>query len=424
MGLWSILIPLAITNLVANPSFEVGLTGYTAVNGAIARTLTKQRRGAASGQVTPAASAYGGARYDITLAAATPYTFSADVWAELGLPYRIYITDGADTILGTAVAFTGTGDWQRVAVTATTTGGTGYRLYVPKNNSASVAPFYLDGFQCAALGYDVSYCDGDQTDAIWNGAAHQSTSQRGADSRAGGREIFLEDYTGLTVRTSSGLGMPPAQHLVEEQAFIPGARFAGSKVKARTLDLVIDLVSSSRDTLHSLRKLLLSAIDPEITPDEQPFILRYYGANPNKPLEIAAVYDSGLEMGETAHFQETLQMRMIAYDPWWREIGNTAAQITTSQTIAQANYVLGRVNGAWRDLDQGMAGSVYALANGTDGAMYAGGLFATTFRGVAANKIAKWDGAAWSALGSGLNNTVWAITIGPDGSLYAGGTFT
>ncbi len=117
---------------------------------------------------------------------------------------------------------------------------------------------------------------------------------------------------------------------------------------------------------------------------------------------------------------------------------------------------------------------VNALAFGTDGSIYAGGLFTTaggvsadyiarwdgaewhpfgqrdgrhgptpwrlalmarstpvadftTAGGVAANYIARWDGSLWHPLGSGMGGDcqhVYALAVGPDGSLYAGGWFT
>jgi hypothetical protein len=72
-----------------------------------------------------------------------------------------------------------------------------------------------------------------------------------------------------------------------------------------------------------------------------------------------------------------------------------------------------------------VSGSVRALTGFNDGtgqALYAGGAF-TTAGGVAANRIAKWNGTAWSPLGTGVNGTVNALTgFGP--ALYTGGSFT
>ncbi len=85
----------------------------------------------------------------------------------------------------------------------------------------------------------------------------------------------------------------------------------------------------------------------------------------------------------------------------------------------------------WHALGAGIengGGYVYALAFGPDGALYVAGYFAQA--GTArANSVARWDGAAWSAVGAGLSNgqykaTVYALAWGGDGKLYAGGDFT
>jgi hypothetical protein len=74
-------------------------------------------------------------------------------------------------------------------------------------------------------------------------------------------------------------------------------------------------------------------------------------------------------------------------------------------------------------------GTVRALTVFDDGggpALFAGGDF-TTAGGVAANRIAKWNGSRWRRLGSGLNGRVFALTVYDDGgghALYAGGSFT
>jgi len=56
--------------------------------------------------------------------------------------------------------------------------------------------------------------------------------------------------------------------------------------------------------------------------------------------------------------------------------------------------------------------------------LYCGGAF-TTIDGVAATRIAKWNGVTWTPLGAGVTNTVFAIASSSDGmEIYAGGTFT
>ncbi len=70
-------------------------------------------------------------------------------------------------------------------------------------------------------------------------------------------------------------------------------------------------------------------------------------------------------------------------------------------------------------------GTVYSFGV-FNGALYAGGFF-NSIGGVAAHRVARWDGAAWSALGAGTSGAVYSLAAFDDGSgpaLYAGGTFT
>jgi hypothetical protein len=98
---------------------------------------------------------------------------------------------------------------------------------------------------------------------------------------------------------------------------------------------------------------------------------------------------------------------------------------------------IGRWDGtSWSSLGSGVDGrdhafpaQVSALATFDDGSgpmLHAAGYFDTA-GGVAANSIAKWDGAAWSPLGGGLDGNVEDLEVFDDGSgpaLYAGGSFT
>jgi hypothetical protein len=86
-------------------------------------------------------------------------------------------------------------------------------------------------------------------------------------------------------------------------------------------------------------------------------------------------------------------------------------------------------------LGSGMDGEVMSLAAFDDGPgdpeLYAGGFFSVA-GGVAANNVARWDGAQWSALGSGMAgffHFVAALVVFDDGSgsgpaLHAGGRFS
>jgi hypothetical protein len=92
---------------------------------------------------------------------------------------------------------------------------------------------------------------------------------------------------------------------------------------------------------------------------------------------------------------------------------------------------------SWLPLGQGMNNDVRALTVwDPDGAgafppqLVAGGEFSTA-DGVVVNRVARWDGSAWQAMGSGANGPIFALsTLDPDGAgpqpavLVAGGTFT
>ena len=89
---------------------------------------------------------------------------------------------------------------------------------------------------------------------------------------------------------------------------------------------------------------------------------------------------------------------------------------------------IARWNGAtWSPLGTGAGGStsasVNALAVLANGDLVAGGNF-TTMGGVAANRIARWDGSSWAPLGSGTNSTVNTLVALANGDLVAGGSFT
>jgi trimeric autotransporter adhesin len=101
----------------------------------------------------------------------------------------------------------------------------------------------------------------------------------------------------------------------------------------------------------------------------------------------------------------------------------------TSAGGIAANRVA-RWNGqAWSALSSGVGGGVYTLQAFDDGsgpALYVGGTFSTA-GGSPANRIAKWDGQSWSALGAGTGNVVSALAVLETGSaagLYAAGAFT
>ncbi len=139
------------------------------------------------------------------------------------------------------------------------------------------------------------------------------------------------------------------------------------------------------------------------------------GSGLNSRVEALAVFDDGSGGGPA----------LVAAGRFLSAGGVTARRIA-------------RWNGSnWAPLGSGMNNTVSALAvfDGGGGAgpvLYAGGSF-TTAGGVAANRIARWDGSVWSPVGSGMTGgssaAVLAFALFDDGNgagpaLHAGGSFT
>jgi hypothetical protein len=213
---WSIVVPIARTNLIANPSFETNTTmdGQRRQHRALDHPAVPRR-------VQPGdhadATTTDGARYDtVSLTSGTTYAYSAKVRGVAGLKYKLSI----ETTIGVelSVTFTATGRWQWVVGYYTETSSTTRRVYARKAGHASTAIFYIDGVQVEAIasGETVStYIDGDQLGLVpnqlpvayyWNGTPHASTSTRSAQTRAGGMVISFKKY-GFLLTAMIGLGL-------------------------------------------------------------------------------------------------------------------------------------------------------------------------------------------------------------------------
>lgn len=441
-GMVSVLIPPAadITNLVTNPSAETAVTGYTGVTNTATRQATYQRRGAWGVSYAMAAGTTDGLYYGtVSLTNAITYTFACDVRGALGIPYKIYFASTAGTLKGTATTFTGTGDWQRVAVSWACDSTTTYRVYVTKNSSADTSTIYVDGFAVVASSSEYRYFDGDsrgyrESDYYWTGTPHASTSVMRAGTRAGGVAVNLESY-GFYITQLIGLGMAGLANIVIPTPLIGGGQYQRTNTETRQFALVGYVSGSSYQGLQQTRRSLINAFKPDAAPTQQPVTLVYQGSVDGTafgdPLEIPALFDGGLEIGQTTGFVEQIALTFRSYLPYiGYEDGQEGVSLGYQTSVSNANYIIQRsASGTWAALGTGASGgTVLALAEGLDGTIYAGGGF-TSMGGIANTAgIAKWDPAAgaWSALGSGgaASAIVRALVVGADGSIYAAGTFT
>jgi hypothetical protein len=438
---WSILSPIAATNLITNPSSETAVTGHTATSTSttVAASTLYARRGYRSIAVTPASSTGAGEYYAHgTLTSGVSYTFGVDFLGAASIPYSIYFGDTAGTLKGTATSVTGTGYWKRQTVTWACDATATYRIYMVKGASSSVAPYYLDGLQLEATAYATSYIDGDQGDGYsWVGAAHASTSTRAAWCRDGGREYYLDSDIGTRVLLMDGVGMAPLDIYSEQRSLLPGAEFQGTRAQPRSMILMLYTGSNSVSAFHSQRKDLIDLIKPDLVSPEQPFVLRYYGANTNTDaVEIRCVYSGGLEFNSPTHYRtDKVALKLTSFDPYWRELGNDAAALS-SYTTGTFYYLAGRLasTGAWSTLGLTHVpttnGTIYTIAVNplnTD-EIFFGGDFVGLGEVAGRDYIAKYtiSTGTWSTVGadSGVNGAVRVLLFAADGTLYLGGAFT
>ncbi len=95
-----------------------------------------------------------------------------------------------------------------------------------------------------------------------------------------------------------------------------------------------------------------------------------------------------------------------------------------SLTALAARPVAAQCTYSWPAAAFGTGGNdtVSSLAVLANADLVAGGRF-TSMNGVAATRLARWNGTAWSAFGSGADGEVSAMVRMPNGDLVAGGTF-
>lgn len=180
----------ATTNLVTNPSFETGTTGWvTYGTNTIAQSSEQARYGSYSLKCTyqDAASL---ANYGITLTAAD-HTCSIYVYIPSdydGTQVTVYLTNftgGTGLVYGNA-DMTKRDQWQRLVGHLTPDAGDlSGDIRVRENGSTPTAGryIYVDAVQCEAKAYVTPYCDGSLGDGhSWSGTAHASTSSRTAAS--------------------------------------------------------------------------------------------------------------------------------------------------------------------------------------------------------------------------------------------------
>jgi hypothetical protein len=489
MGIWQIVQPVATTNEVENPSFENNVTdGWTLTNGARAQTTDQSLWGSYSLEHT-ADGALVSTMTSSAISLADGASITASTWAYRGTTtplgnISIRDTTTPDTRATTALTAGVSGEWERLIATWTnTTGGAVNVVIWLRNTTADGASIiYWDGVQAEPHDYATTYCDGDQDGCEWAGTAHNSSSDRSALSRAGGRVREFTDFN-FNIGSMISTGAAPVNVNVDEFAILPGGQVQSFKIRPRVFTLTGVFRSTSLEQLHADRQGLYDLLKPDAVPETasgpQPVILRYSGADVEK--EIFAHYESGLEAQIRAEIDcwERVGIRFIADDPFFYAVGENSDPLDVNDTVSN-RFITARLRstGQWTDIDPsapavgavvydiliidndtilvagdfsnwdgdanldnlalytistdtwsqlgGGAGAddiVRTLRRGADGTIYLGGDF-TNIGGVAANRIAQYPiGGPFAAMSTGFSASVYDIEIDLDGTIFAGGAF-
>lgn len=440
--LFSVVVPIARTNLVTNPSVETATTNWTGSGASIARSTTQQYHGAYSLAVTPTAATGDGVFYGpISLTAGQLYAVSCKFLGIAGVPYKFTVTTTGGAEL-TTIKVRGTGRWQWIYLYHMETASTTRRIYLVKDNSTSTGVFYVDGLQCEAInaGETVSsYLDGDQQGLVpnqsppaygWNGVPHASTSYRSGQTRAGGMVMRL-DYFGFVLLTIAGLGAVTPTNIAQNYVQLDGAAYERTSKGPRQFTLGGRFDAATFPQLQRQISDLTAVLDRDYVAQQQPLTLLYQGVDDCNRVtsdtgRIICSYQGGLEgVTDNQHAEQT----SVVFRQWLPTIlsdGEAGISLTTQSNIANANYIIQRSPaGIWSAMSTGMNGQVNAILAARDGTWYVGGAF-TTAGGTTVNRIARWDGSTWTALTAtpGVNGTVYALTEAANGDIIVGGAFT
>jgi hypothetical protein len=443
-----VIIPIARTNILTNPSIELATTGYTAVGGSIARSAADQYHGTYSLAVTPSAGTNSdGAFYGtVSLTTGTPYAYSVKfraTGAGIGKQYALSVatTGGVDLH---ATTFTATGRWQWIRGVYGETSTASRRIYIRKINHAAASVFYADGWQVESCADGVleatTYIDGDQQGLLvgqqppaygWNGTPHASTSYRTALTRAGGYVVNLSVYNFLLTALLS-LGMAVPNNVSVPYTVLDGARFQRVTKPPRTISLTGRFQADDLPSLMAAQSDMRQAFDRDLVPLQQPMVLQVEpqdncGQAIGDFANIQCLYAGGLEGNDGNVPVEDVAPTFTMYVPFLIG-GDAGASLSVQQSVSNANLIIQRSPaGVWSALSTGMTGGlqiIRTLIYGLDGTLYAGGDF-TDAGGSGADNFAQWNGSAWAVVGSAtaISGIVLSSARGPDGRIYIGGAF-
>lgn len=436
---WEIITPRAATNLIANPSFEIGLDNWSPTGIGALRLATAWQQAGMMSLLEDTNDVNGGAFYGET----TPMSFTAGVfyWASLwgkfapGASYQMYFASTAGTKVGTATTFIGRGWSQRVAVGYQETATLSRRLYVKRYSDQK--PFYIDAVQVERDRL-TDYLDGSLRGNVrsdngyfWTGQAHASTSSRLASTLSGGVPVRLSKW--FTVMAMIGLGV-----FTPEQVAIPRNLRGGSTYQRtllpleRNFDLAGALNANDPRLLDQMRDELGRVLQP-FGPVPQPIVLRCQyemeGDALSRAFEIPCFYNGGLDGQKDNYYQERLDLSFRAFLPFVTS-GRGGGALNYYKAFASASFLSQSAAGSYTSYPATISGGDGITNMAIDpitGNIYVGGSF-TDIGGSGADYLARFNVTtqAFEVVKSAtaISQPVGALKFDIKGLLYVGGSFS
>ena len=427
MGYWKVIIPSVATNFINNPN-AMGSGNYLTVGGTVDLDTTKSFFGYRNYKVAGTADNQG-IRLDLTPLPNAIHYATVRLWGAVPSAWD-WSVDGTNFYAPALLEIDGA--WYVYGLqfsAAQCNGATYFRIY--KNGAASFT-WYIGHIQVETGTVPTTPITGSVKGFTpdgykWTGTPDGSSSIRQSWERSGGLVKDFEDDYKFKVMYGVGTGMPPIQHNVQPLALLPGALYQGHKVLPRVLDLFSAPKSNTIAGITLARSDFINAIKPDKVYPEQPVVIRYTGANINKPVEFRCIYDSGLEAQNTSGRIDKLTARFICYDPFAYETHTEGKELIRQITIPNANQVVRRngLTGVWANMSSTFNSIVYCFTVGKDGCIYIGGNF-TNVGDANGDCIVKWNPVTetLSSLGAGLAGTCFDLLTAPNGDVYAGGAFS
>lgn len=168
------------TNLVPNPSFELGLDNYAPVGQS---TLTWQPDGpAVFGNFALQVDTDGSAAGQGFLMAGVPVTpgpYTASLHATGSGVFDVAVVTNPGGVIRGHITVSLTSDWQRYVLPAVTLDATATSVYLlVRTTTPAITTVLIDGVQIEPKATATDYCDGDQYGCVWQGDPHNSISSR------------------------------------------------------------------------------------------------------------------------------------------------------------------------------------------------------------------------------------------------------